>query len=523
MLDLAIRNGLVIDGSGSPGFRATVGVSGDRLSILRGSRAENVEASREIDATGLVVCPGFIDMHAHSGIVILDEPQHEPKLAQGVTTEVIGVDGNSYAPFQSRDDLEQFIRLNAGLDGTPRTKRRWETVDQYLALFDHHVAVNVAYLVGNSVLRINTVGWDARPASKSEIADMRAILREAMAEGAYGISTGLDYPPGSYADTDELVSVSQEAAVHGGLYHTHVRYSLGDRILDPFREALEIGRRAGVHVHITHFYQRMPVVGSADKMLGLVESASTDGIDVTFDSYPYTLSSSRLLILVPQWAHDGGPDKLLDILKSPEARERLRRDITFRGPSWQDMYLTNLKQPDNHAFEGRSIAEVAAMLGRPEADCVCDLLISEELGATYVAANGNGSTLQKFVAHPLGMVGSDAVLLGDFPSPRTYGTFPIILGEFVRAERFLGLPSAISKMTHFAAQTLGLRDRGLIADGMFADVVIFDPETVGTRATRRSPKPAPTGIPYVIVNGVLAIDGGHCTGRLAGRALRRGR
>lgn len=522
MLDLLIVNGWVVDGSGGDGFKAAVGVDGDTVRIFRGDVA-GVSAARSIDASGCVVTPGFIDMHAHSGLMMLADPAHEPKVRQGVTTEVIGVDGNSYAPFRSADDLADFIRLNSGLDGDPELDQRWSTVEDYLRVFDRKVAVNVAYVIGNSPLRINAVGWERVPPTARQVDDMKAMLREGMEEGAFGVSTGLDYPPGSYADTDELVALSAQAAKLGGIYHTHVRYALGDRFLDPFREALEIGRRSEIPVHITHFYQRVPVAGGAGEMLGLVEQARADGLDVTFDSYPYTLSSTRLLIVLPQWAQEGGPARLMAVLGSPEARKRLREEVLPRGPSWQEMWLTNFRRQHNHRFEGRSVAEAAAMLEKHEVDAVCDLLLDEDLRVCYVTAGGNGNTLPKFVSHPQSMVGSDGVLLGDHPSPRTYGTFPIILSEFVRMEGYLSLREAVRKMTSFPAQRLGLSDRGLLRDGMRADVVVFDPAAVGAPATRSRPKQYPTGIRHVIVNGRIVIDEGRHTGALAGRALRRGR
>jgi N-acyl-D-amino-acid deacylase len=462
-------------------------------------------------------------MHAHSGLVLLAEPAHDPKVRQGVTTEVIGVDGNSYAPFRSPADLRDFVRMNAGLDGDPDLALSWSTVAEYLLAFDRKASVNVAYVIGNSPLRINAVGWEARAATPAEVEDMKAMLREGMEEGAFGISTGLDYPPGSYADTAELVAVSEQAAHLGGIYHTHVRYQLGDRFLDPFREALDIGRRSGVPVHVTHFYQRVPVAGSAETMLDLLENARGEGLDVTFDSYPYAFSSTRLTIVLPQWAQDGGPGRLLEVLRSPESRERLRREVAPRGPSWQEMWLTNFKHSHNHRFEGRSVAEAAVMLGVSEVDALCDLLVDEQLRVCYVTAGANGNTLPKFVAHPLSMVGSDGVLLGDFPSPRTYGTFPVILSEYVRREGFLTLAEAVRKMTSFPARRLGLTDRGSLKDGMRADIVVFDPSAVAAPATRSQPKQYPAGIDYVIVNGEVVIDAGRHTGALPGRALRRGR
>ncbi len=522
MLDLLVRDGLIVDGTGNPGFYGAVGVDGERVVVLRGDLA-GVEARHVIDAAGLVVCPGFIDMHAHSGLVILAEPHHEPKVRQGVTTEVIGIDGCSYAPFHSHDDLVRFVEINSGLDGCPPLPGRWSTVEQYLDLFTNRVAVNIVYLLGNSPVRIGAMGWEDRLPTPGELANMKALLRVGMEEGAFGMSTGLDYPPGSYADTTELVELSQEAARLGGLYHTHVRYSLGDRFLDPFREALDIGRGSGIPVHITHFYQRSTAPGGARRMLALVEDAREAGMDVTFDSYPYIFSSTRLNIIIPQWAFDGGPARLREVLRSPEARARLKKEMTPRAASWQEMWLTHFKRPEHHRYEGRSIAEVAEMMGKDVVDAVCDLLLAEDQQVSYVSAGGNAGTLPKFVSHPLSMVGSDAVLIGDYPSPRTYGTFPIILAEFVREDRFLSLPDAIRKMTSFPAQRLGLPDRGLLRDGFKADLVVFDAKTVKAPATRTEPKQFPIGIEYVLVNGTVVVDRGRHTGALAGRALRRGR
>ena len=522
MLDLLIAGGQIVDGTGNPGFYGAVGVEGERVRVLRGDLA-GVEATRVLDATGRIVCPGFIDMHAHSGLVLLAEPHHEPKVRQGVTTEVIGIDGCSYAPFHSPDDFRRFVEINAGLDGCPPLPGRWATVEQYLDQFTQRVAVNVVYLVGNSPLRIGAMGWEDRPPTPAELANLTALLRVAMEEGAWGMSTGLDYPPGSYADTAELTHLSREAARLGGIYHTHVRYSLGDRFLDPFREAIEIGRRSGVATHITHFYQRTTAPGGARRMLGLVEDAREEGLDVTFDGYPYAFSSTRLNIIIPQWAFDGGLERLRENLRSPEARARMKTEMGPRAASWQEMWVTHFKRPEHHRYEGRSLAEVAEMRGQEVVDAVCDLLLLEDQQISYVSAGADTTTLPRFVSHPLYMVGSDAVLIGEYPSPRTYGTFPIILAEYVREERLIALPDAIRKMTSFPAQRIGLPDRGLLRDGFKADVVVFDAQTVKAPATRTRPKQFPVGIDYVVVNGKVVVDQGRHTGVLAGRALRRGR
>ena len=519
MLDLMIENGMIIDGTGNPGYYGSVGVEDGRLTVFRGT-VRDVDATRTIDAAGLVICPGFIDMHAHSGLVLLADPLHEPKVRQGITTELIGVDGNSYAPFRSQEDFRRFVELNSGLDGNPALPGSWSTVEQYLSMFDRKSSVNIAYILGNSPVRIDAIGWESTPATDRDIQNMKSMIREAMQEGAVGLSTGLDYPPGGYASTDELVSLSEQVAELGGIYHTHVRYKSGDMFLDPFREAIEIGQRSGVPVHITHFYQKAPAPGGAPELLGLVEDAAGSGQDVTFDSYPYSLGSTRILIVFPDWVHEGGPERLKQALADEDARARLRTEVVPRAPTWHDMWLTYFKRPSNHVYEGRSVAEIAEMRKQDPVDALCDLLIEEDLQTCYVAEGLNPRTLPTFVAHPLSMVGSDAVLLGDFPSPRTYGCFPVILAEYVRKERQISLPNAIRKMTSFPAQRLGLQDRGVLRDGMVADVTVFDANSVSAPATRTDPKQFPVGIEYVIVNGTVVIDGGRHTGALPGRAIR---
>lgn len=526
-----IEGGLVVDGSGSPGYRAAVAVVGTRVRILRGDVTE-VVAERRIDATDRVVCPGFIDPHSHSALVVLDEPTLAAKLLQGVTTEVVGVDGLSYAPFTDPVDLRRFVALNSGIDGDPDLAYDWTDVAGYLDRVDGRVSPNVATFVGNTALRVSALGWEDVPADAAALEAQRAALRTAMEQGALGLSTGLDYPPGGHATTDELVALAEVAAAHGGIYHTHVRYSLGDAYLDPFREALDIGRRTGIPVHVTHFSRssRSLHPGGARAMLQLLEDARVEGLDVTFDTYPYEWGGTRLMRLFPDWVQVGGPDRMRERLADPALRPRLREALETSGAyrayvtsrPFADVRLTNLRRSEHAHMDGRTLAEVAAVDDRHIADVIADLLLAEDLRVTFVRPSPQGTTLPAFVVHPLSMIATDSVLIGTLPSPRAFGSYPRVLGDYVREERTLSLPDAIRRMTSFPAARHGLVGRGLLVDDAAADIVVFDPVTVRATATYEQPRLAPIGIEHVLVNGVRVVEDARHTGATPGRALRLG-
>ncbi len=526
--DLLIAGGRLVDGTGTPARPGTVAVLDGRIHILTPTDPPPAHPARTIDATGKVVAPGFIDLHSHGGLVILADGRHEPKVRQGVTTEVVGVDGNGFAPFLRHEDLEAFVHLDSGLDGRPEIDYDWTSVDSYLSRYDDKVSLNVATLIGNSPLRIAALGWDDVPADATALDRMRGLIRDGMAEGAFGLSSGLDYPPGSFATTDELVALTAEAGRHGGFYHSHVRYPLGDRYLDPFREAIEIGRRAGAPAHITHFYHRQSHPGGPEPLLQLVDDARAEGLDVTFDSYPSEWAATRLLIQLPQWIQAGGPGPLKERLADRVTRDRLRVEFKARGAAyaspagWADVRLAAFRRPENLPWESRTIADVMNETGHDALDVICDLLLSEDLGVGQVTSGPWSETLRDFVRHPVGMVGTDSTFLGAKPSPRTYGSFPRILGQFVRDEALLSLEEAVRKMTSAPAARLGLRDRGVIRDGAVADLVVFDPATVRSNATYDEPRRFPTGIDHVIVAGKLVVDGGVHTGATPGRGLRLG-
>ena len=472
--------------------------------------------------------PGFIDLHSHGGLVILADGRHEPKVRQGVTTELVGVDGNGFAPFARREDLEAFVNLDAGLDGRPEIDYDWTSVGSYLARYDGPVSLNVATLVGNSQLRIGALGWDDVPADDRALDRMRGLLRDGMAEGAFGLSSGLDYPPGALRDDRG----ARRAHRGGGparrlLPHARplpARRPLSRPVPRGDRDRPR-GRRARPH------HALLPSgdpSGTPEPMLALVDDARAEGLDVTFDTYPSEWASTRLLIQLPQWIQAGGPGRSRhawpiappETASAPSSRPAAPRTPSTAG--WADVRLGAFRRPENLRWESRTVADVMAETGHDALDVICDLLLAEDLGVSQVTSGPSAATLPLFVAHPVGMVGTDSTFLGEKPSPRTYGSFPRILGQFVRDEALLSLEEAVRKMTSAPAARLGLRDRGVIRDGAVADLVVFDPATVRSTATYDAPRSYPVGIEQVIVAGTLVVADGVHTGATPGRGLRHG-
>lgn len=523
--DLLIEHGLIVDGSGNPGYHAAVGVTGDRITVVRGDTTA-IPALERIDATGKIVAPGFIDIHSHSDLVLLADPTLDMKIRQGVTTEIIGVDGLSYAPFDKQEDLVAFTEQNGGIAGLPAHDLGWRSIGEQLERYDRRCAVNVGCFVGNTPLRVDAIGWQDEPADAAAVARMTARLREAMHDGAFGLSTGLDYPPGAHASTAEIVALARESARLGGIYHTHVRYGLGDTYLDPFREAVDIARESGSPLQVTHFSRsaRDSRARGAAAMLELLESARDDGLDVTFDTYTYEWGGTRLSRLLPIWAQVGGPRTMRARLADRASLTRIEQEIAG-GPAarqyvasraFSDLRLGNL---DTDAqYEGRYLSEVVTDLGRPLGQVICHL-VTRNPAATFTRPSPHAMTLWKFVCHPLGMIASDSVFIGTGPSPRAYGCFTRVLAEFVREERLLALPEAIRKMTSFPARRLGLSDRGLVQDGMVADLVVFDLGAVAAPASFEQPRLLAEGVEHVLVSGQPVVAAGHVTGRTPGRAL----
>ena len=516
MSDLLIRNGRIVDGTGSKSFSGSLSIDGDTITIITGDTSA-IDADRIIDADNYIVCPGFIDMHSHSDLMLLNDPFHEPKVRQGVTTEALGMDGLSYAP-SSTVNLELLLGYLSAINGTAPEGVRWSSVSDFLQLFDNKCSCNVVYFVPHAAIRVEAMGWDARPPNAAEQMKMEELAIQGMRDGAFGFSTGLTYAPGAYSDTEELVGVCRAIRDTGGIYVSHARYSLGDRLLDPFREVLTIGRQSGIPVHISHYHN--PVDGMGEKMVALVNEGRSADIDVTFDQYPYPAASTVLHSLLPIWVHDGGPTELMNRIKQRSVRDEIGDSVDPQWGMTLDHYIiSNVKTDANKEWEGRSLTDLATARGQRMIDAICEMLIQEDLEVAFVARTGNNENIRTIVKHDAQMVGSDGIMTGDYPNPRTYGTFPFILDRLVREEGILSLEEAVRKMTFMPAQRLGLTDRGVLRDGMKADIVMFNPDTVTTPATFEDPKQFPSGIDYVIVNGQLVIDSGNHTRALPGRSL----
>jgi len=522
VLDVLIRGGRVIDGAGNPWFRADVGLAGDRIAAV--GRLGEEPARRTIDADGLFVCPGFVDMHTHSDLQLLANAAHEAKVCQGVTLEVLGQDGLSYAPVT--DDVLAQLRMQlAGWNGDPPGfDWSWRTVGEYLDRLDEGIAVNACTLVPHGTLRMCAMGMDDRSPTDAELGHMKRLLAEGLEQGAVGLSAGLTYTPGMYADDDELVALCEVLREHGGFYCPHHR-NYGMRALEAYADCIEIARRVGVPLHLAHAHLGFPVnKGRAPELIALIDEARAEGIDVTLDTYPYLAGATYLHAFLPSWMHVGGSAATLERLRRPELRERLRVELEEEGSDgfhgvpidWSTIVISGARR-----WVGRSIADAAAEEGARPIDLVCELLVKEKLGVACITHTGNEENVRTIMTHPAHTVGSDGILVGDRPHPRSYGTFPRCFAVYVRELGILTWEEAVRKMTSLPAQRLGFEDRGLLRPGMAADVVCLDPERVRDTATYEEPRRLPEGVPFVLVNGRFVVDDGRRTDELPGRALRK--
>jgi len=528
--DLVITNGRVIDGSGRAAYVADVGIKGDR--IVKIGKVPSNAATRTIDARGLVVAPGFIDMLGQSETYLLIDPRAMSKVMMGVTTEITG-EGESIAPINERQIKEQedFLRrFNLTVD--------WRTLDEYFKRLDKQGSgVNLGTFVGATQVREYVIGYYDRPPTPQELEQMKKLVADAMRDGALGLSTSLQYVPARFAKTDELVELAKVARQYGGIYATHQR-SEANTIDASLDEVFEIAQKAQIPVEIWHLktaYKKN--WGRMTHVLDRIKQARDRGLDITADIYPYIAGSTALSACLPPWALEGGTDKMLARLRDPQMRQRLKTEISQEQTTWENIYLGSggsggvligsVVNRELEPLQGKRISEIAEQQKKDPLDAVFDLILADkgQTGAIYFMMSEDdmrAAMKAPFVSFctDSGSRATDGPLAGSKSHPRGWGSYPRILGRYVRDEKLLTLEAAIQKMTGAPAARVGLKDRGLIKEGMFADVTIFDPTKVIDRATFESPNQYPTGIDYVLVNGKISVDKGRSTGALAGRVLR---
>jgi N-acyl-D-amino-acid deacylase len=524
MFDTLILNGTIIDGSGKPGFTADLGIQGERIAAI--GNLSGAEATTTIDASGMAVTPGFIDMHSHGDFVLPFLPTADSKVHQGITLEVVGNCGSSMAPIT--DEMGSQIIFDQELLGDATVD--WSSFGEFLDRLRQGISLNVASLVGHGTIREKVMGMTDAPPTPEQLARMQAEVRQAMEEGAVGLSTGLIYPPSVYADGNEIAALAQVVAEHDGIYTSHIRGE-SNTLIESLSEALEVGRRTGVRVQISHLkasgvrnWHKMPAA------LELLQRARDEGIDVMADMYSYPASNTSLSTLVPAWTHVGGRDAMLARLQDPEVRARVHEEgvdpIDVNGVDWDQIYISSCTaRPD---YEGRHLQDIADERRQHPWDAVMDVLVETRINADIIEFTMQEENVAMGLRDPHVMICTDATgraVEGPFsagkPHPRNYGSFPRVLGRYVREEQLFPIEEAVRKMTSLPASRLGINERGRLAAGCFADVVVFDPRRVADAATFTQPHQYPLGIEWVLVNGQAVIRQGEHTRATSGQVVTR--
>jgi N-acyl-D-amino-acid deacylase len=527
-----ISNAILVDGTGAPRRPADVVVRGGLIAEIASALSSEPGGSgpdRAIDATGLVLSPGFIDMHAHSDLQLLTHPANYAKISQGVTTELLGQDGLSYAPVDDVTLTGVRQQIAGWNDNPPDFDFSWRTVGEYLDRLDTGIATNAAYLVPQGTVRALVMGFSDAAATAAQVARMQEVVREAMVQGAVGMSSGLTYTPGMYASTFELTALCRTVAELEGFYAPHHR-SYGKGALEAYAEMIELSRSSGCALHLAHATMNFALnKGRAGELLALIDAALEDGVDITLDTYPYLPGATTLSAILPSWASSGGAGPTLDRLNDPAAVERIRESVEVLGSDgchgvvaeWETLEISSVQNPNLADHVGKTIQRIAQETGQDPFDVFIDILCQDQLGTGILQHVGHEENVQAIMKHRVHTGGSDGILVGAKPHPRAWGTFPRFLGHYCRELRLLTLEDMIHHLTGRPAARLKLVRRGLVRPGYAADLVLFDPATIRDAATFEHPKQPAAGIQLVLVNGVPALDAGRPTGALAGRSLRR--
>jgi N-acyl-D-amino-acid deacylase len=518
-LDLILKNGWVIDGTGGPPFKADVGVIGERVAAV--GRLDAASTPQILDVADRYVVPGFIDTHVHGDAMLLADPVHLPALKQGVTTYVIGQDGCSFAP-ASPATMDYMRRYTAGFNGNPSTiDYDWSTIDQYLRRFDGTTVLNVAYLIPNGNVRMEVMGLDPRPARPDEIRAMRELVREGMEQGAVGLSTGLDYIPSRYADAREIAALCEAIVPYDGVYVTHMR-GYGPNAAVGMNEVYEICKLSGAAGHVSHYN------GPAELLLPLLDQGRALGLDLTFDTYPYLAGSTILgMVALPAWVQEGGIDETVARLAETAVRDRLNAEW-FSTETPYPLHTTTIAMvanPDWSWAEGMTVVEAAEKSGRPAGDFVCEILQASNMAVGIVGFRAGERTeddVRAILKHPAHMAGSDGIFGGSYPHPRGWGAFARYVGYHTRQLGDYTWAEAVTHLASHAARRYRLLDRGILRPGFAADITVFDPVTITDRSTYAAGRTLAEGVDHVVVNGTLVLENGAPTGATPGRALRRG-
>ncbi len=522
MLNYLIKNGLVFDGIASEPIRQNIGISGDRIAYIGD---KDVPAFKVIDAEGFYITPGFIDVHAHSEFNLLIDGRAEGKISQGVTTEINGNCGFSAAPLYGQAFEHRELELKKlGIIV------RWHDLREYFEILQNQgIAINFTTLCGHGNLRASVLGYENISPDKDNLSRMKGLFYESLVQGAYGFSTGLVYPPGIYSDTSEIIEIMKVRPPENKMliYTSHMR-SEGDNLLESIEEIIEVAKETQVNVHISH----LKTSGEQnwwkiDNAIQLLEDARESGVNITCDSYPYIASSTDLDTLLPSWVFSGGVNEEIRRLKDPEISRRIKADLSLKNDEyWKNVYISSVYDAKNKWMEGESIYDIAIRMKKAPVDTVIDIIISEKATVGAIFFMMNEDNLRRILSLPYCMIGSDSsarsfsgTTFKGKPHPRGFGTFPRFIGYYVRDEKIIPLPEAIRRITSLPAKTFGIKERGVIKKGFFADIAIFDYNQVKDNASYKEPFTKSDGIEYVFVNGNLAVKDGKITGLLAGRVL----
>lgn len=521
MLDLLLKNGNIIDGSGNPSYIGDIEIKEEWIKEIGTS---NQEAREVLDIDGLSVSPGFIDTHSHSDLFLIHEPDSLPKIMQGITTEIVGQDGLGEAPI-SQKQKDEWRKYLSGLNGDPPIEWSWEHFSEYLdVLRESQPSVNIASLVGHGNLRLLAIGMENRKPSYLELRNMKQLLRESLESGAIGMSTGLIYAPCVYSDTNELIELCRVVAEYSGVFVVHMRDE-GDQLLESIEEVLTIAKKSGVHTHISHFKAGGEKNwGKSKQALEKLEKSKANGIQVSYDQYPYTAGSTFLSSLLPSWVHEGGVDKLIERLEKPKIRNKISKEYqtleeSGRATSWDRVLVTYVESAKNQKIEGKDLYEISNIRGQLPIETLMDIILEEKNMASMASFTMSEDDVIKIMKHPLGMVCTDGLLLGK-PHPRAYGAFPRVLGKYVREQKVLRIEEMVRRITSYPSRVFNLGRRGFVLKDYIADLVVFDEVIIEDTSTYEAPRQFPKGIVHVIVSGKLTVRDGDYTGIKNGRIIK---